>query len=246
MSGKPTLDSIKALLAQSPYSTSNQAQLEAFVDAQATGEATYYMDANRSLLKIYQFIPQNSNESKISMIFLLSLLEFPSTDCLAFSYLLPEKLAKVEPTASILHCCISSSVASRKEPPPPQQNSWHVFHHAPIIRIDKILKKSKKKKCRSNHDRWIVGIHPREVIQGLAPIVVWAWVVVLPHNMNFWMVVMMKHTTTTTTTEAYYSSNNNRNQWSLFHSVRTKMIIFFCHHRPLYLVWTGSERFCWV
>ena len=104
MSGKPTLDTIKALLAQSPYSTSNQAQLEAYVEAQAAGEAPYYMDANRSLLKIYQFVPQNSNEAKISMIFLLSLLEFPSTDSLALSYLLPERMAKVEPTASILHC----------------------------------------------------------------------------------------------------------------------------------------------
>ena len=104
MSGKPTVDAIKALLAQSPYSTSNQAQLEAFVDAQAAGTAPYDMDANRSLLKIYQFVPQNSNQSKIAMILLLSLLEFPSTDCLALSYLLPEKLSKVEPIASILHC----------------------------------------------------------------------------------------------------------------------------------------------
>lgn len=103
-SEKPTLDTVKALLAKSPYSASNQATLEAYVDAQAAGEAPYYMDANRFLLKLYQFVPSSRNDEKVALILMLALLEFPSTDVLAFQYLIPDKVQKSEPCASILTC----------------------------------------------------------------------------------------------------------------------------------------------
>ena len=99
-----TKESVEALLKRSPYNASSQPQLEAYVDMQAAGNAPYYMDANRSLLKLYQFSPQTSSEQKISTIMLLALLEYPSSDLLALSYLIPEKLSKTEPLASILHC----------------------------------------------------------------------------------------------------------------------------------------------
>lgn len=97
-------ESVEALLKKSPYSASNQAALEACVDAQAGGGCPYYMDANRSLLKLYQFSPQSANETKVSLILLLALLEFPSTDVLALSYLVPERFQKAEPCATILKC----------------------------------------------------------------------------------------------------------------------------------------------
>eukprot|EP00980_Cylindrotheca_fusiformis_P009339 scaffold2047_cov129-Cylindrotheca_fusiformis.AAC.18 len=100
----PTKESVQALLEKSPYSASNQSTLEAYVDGQATGECPYFMDANRSLLRIYQFSPQSTNTSKVALVLLLALLEFPSTDLLALSYLVPERLQKSEPCASILKC----------------------------------------------------------------------------------------------------------------------------------------------
>jgi hypothetical protein len=103
-SDKPTKEAIEALLKQSPYSASNQSQLEAYLDAEAKGEVPYYMDANRSLLKLYQFFPKSANDSKTAIVLLLSLLEFPSTDLLALSYLVPERVQKTEACASILKC----------------------------------------------------------------------------------------------------------------------------------------------
>jgi translation initiation factor 3 subunit K len=97
-------EAIQKLLTDSPYSASNQAPLEAHVDAQAKGDAPYFMDANRSLLKLYQFFPQSANESKYALVLLLSLLQFPSTDVLALSYLVPERIQTTEPCATILKC----------------------------------------------------------------------------------------------------------------------------------------------
>jgi CSN8/PSMD8/EIF3K family len=100
----PTIETIATLLAQSPYASSNQAPLEAYLDGQAKGEVPYFMDANRTLLKLYQFFPQSSNATKTATVLLLSLLEFPSTDLLAMSYLIPERIATTEPSTSILQC----------------------------------------------------------------------------------------------------------------------------------------------
>lgn len=97
-------ESIEALLAKSPYSASNQGALEAYLDAQAKGESPYFMDANRSLLRIYQFYPQSANPTKVALVLLLALLEFPSTDVLALSYLVPERMQKEEVCAAVIKC----------------------------------------------------------------------------------------------------------------------------------------------
>lgn len=97
-------ESIQALLEKSPYSASNQSALEAYVDAQAKGDMPYYMDANRSLLRIYQFYPQSANPTKVALVLLLALMEFPSTDVLALSYLVPERLQKEEGCAAVIKC----------------------------------------------------------------------------------------------------------------------------------------------
>jgi hypothetical protein len=94
--------SVEVLLANSPYNVSNQAALESYVDAEARGDAPYYMHANRSLLRIYQFSPQSANVSKVATILALALLEFPSTDILALSYLVPERMQKSEVCAAVL------------------------------------------------------------------------------------------------------------------------------------------------
>jgi translation initiation factor 3 subunit K len=102
--GEPTKESIDSLLSKSPYSASNQAALEAYVDAEAKGSCPYHMDANRCLLKLYQISPQSAKDDKVALVLLLALLEFPSTDLLALSYLVPERTQKSEPSATILKC----------------------------------------------------------------------------------------------------------------------------------------------
>lgn len=101
-SGPPSREAMEKTLVKSPYSSSNQSALEAYLDGQAAGERPYYMEANKALLKIYQFSPQVSNPSKTALILLLAMLEFPSTDLLALSYLVPERVQKSEPCTSIL------------------------------------------------------------------------------------------------------------------------------------------------
>jgi translation initiation factor 3 subunit K len=97
-------EAIQKLLTDSPYSASNQAPLEAYVAAEVKGDAPYFMDANRTLLKLYQFFPQSASESKYALVLLLSLLQFPSTDLLALSYLVPDRIQKTESCATILKC----------------------------------------------------------------------------------------------------------------------------------------------
>jgi translation initiation factor 3 subunit K len=104
MSSTPTKESVEALLSKSPYSASNQSTLEAYLDAEVKGAAPYYMDANRSLLKLYQIFPQSAKDTNVSLVLLLALLEFPSNDLLALSYLVSERMHKTEPVATILKC----------------------------------------------------------------------------------------------------------------------------------------------
>lgn len=100
----PTKESIDSLLSKSPYKASNATALEAYVDAEAKGSCPYHMDANRCLLKLYQISPQCAKSDKVALVLMLALLELPSTDFLALSYLVPERTQKSEPTATIIKC----------------------------------------------------------------------------------------------------------------------------------------------
>eukprot|EP00934_Nitzschia_sp_Nitz4_P000278 Nitzschia sp. Nitz4//scaffold8_size234185//38303//38977//NITZ4_001235-RA/size234185-processed-gene-0.258-mRNA-1//1//CDS//3329559740//278//frame0 len=102
--GNPTRESMQALLANAPFSASSKTQLETYVDLQATGEAPYYMDANRHLMKHYQFLPQSRNDEKVAVVLLLALLEFPSTDVLALRYLIPDRVQSSGTCADIMRC----------------------------------------------------------------------------------------------------------------------------------------------
>ena len=103
---KPPREYVESLMAKGPYKTSNQSTLEAFVDAQASGEGEYYFEANKALLKIYQFLPKTVDPNKVALVLLLAMLEYPSssTDWLALSYLIPERLQKTEPISTVLRC----------------------------------------------------------------------------------------------------------------------------------------------
>eukprot|EP00536_Pseudo-nitzschia_multiseries_P007083 jgi/Psemu1/304575/fgenesh1_kg.160_\ len=103
----PPREYVESLMNKGSYKTSNQSTLEAYVDAQAMGEGDYYFEANKALLKIYQFLPKSVDPNKVALVLLLSMLEYPSanTDWLALSYLIPERLQKTEPISLVLRCC---------------------------------------------------------------------------------------------------------------------------------------------
>jgi len=103
---KPPREYVESLMAKGSYKTSNQSTLEAYVDAQAMGDGEYYFEANKALLKIYQFLPKAIDPNKVALVLLLAMLEYPSTstEWLALSYLVPERLQKTEPISTVLLC----------------------------------------------------------------------------------------------------------------------------------------------
>lgn len=115
MSSDLTKDAIEAKLAQNPGGASNLAMLEAFVAVQVASAAandgslssTYSLTANRTLLKLYQFQPAQSDPCKAATLLALSLVASYSTggtDVMALVYLLPERILRAEPCATALKC----------------------------------------------------------------------------------------------------------------------------------------------
>ena len=79
MSG-PTYDDVVKLLGHSAYNPAIVPQLEAYVKAQASSKAPYYFNANRTLVKLYQFFPHlSAGDEIISLVLFLALVEFPTT-----------------------------------------------------------------------------------------------------------------------------------------------------------------------
>lgn len=103
MSTPPTHAAILELLEHSAYNPEIVPQLEAYVEAQLTN-AAYSFDANRTLLKLYQFFPHLADEGYISKALFLALLEFPSTDFTALACLVSEKIQSREPSATLVRC----------------------------------------------------------------------------------------------------------------------------------------------
>jgi translation initiation factor 3 subunit K len=100
----PTESEIRSLLAAQSYSANSLPQLEAYLAAVASGQAPYIFDANRTLVKLYQFYPKKSNEKNIAHACMLALLNYPATDLLALSYLIPLATFTAEPFATIGKC----------------------------------------------------------------------------------------------------------------------------------------------
>jgi hypothetical protein len=102
----PSESEIRSLLASQSYSAASLPQLEAYLAAQTSGSVTapYVFDAVRTLVKLYQLYPVNSNEKNISHACMLSLIEYPATDLLAISYLIPLVTLQNEPIATIIKC----------------------------------------------------------------------------------------------------------------------------------------------
>jgi hypothetical protein len=102
----PTESEIRTLLASQSYSASSLPQLEAYLAAQTSGDAPYVFDAVRTLVKLYQFFPEKSNEKNVGHCCMLALLNYPATDLLALSYLIPSATTlKLEPPFATIQKC---------------------------------------------------------------------------------------------------------------------------------------------
>mmetsp|Transcript_24625 Transcript_24625/g.53098 ORF Transcript_24625/g.53098 Transcript_24625/m.53098 type:complete len:270 (-) Transcript_24625:60-869(-) len=109
---------IQTLLSESAYDPSVCPKLEAYVRAQVSAVAStlvasespdvqYCFDANRTLIKLYQFFPHLEGELGITITALaafLAMLRFPETDFTALSCLIPERVQSMEPCATLVRC----------------------------------------------------------------------------------------------------------------------------------------------
>ncbi len=108
---------IQDLLNSAAYDPNNVSKLEAYVRAQVSAVASsivaseldvqYSFAANRTLVKLYQFFPHLEGEQGITITALaafLALLQFPSTDFMALSCLVPERVQSLEPCATLVRC----------------------------------------------------------------------------------------------------------------------------------------------
>jgi translation initiation factor 3 subunit K len=109
---------IQTLLAESAYDPSVCPKLEAYVRAQVSAVAStlvasespdvqYCFDANRTLIKLYQFFPHLEGELGMTITALaafLALLRFPETDFMALSCLIPDRVQSSEPCATLVRC----------------------------------------------------------------------------------------------------------------------------------------------
>jgi translation initiation factor 3 subunit K len=113
----PSPAEISHVLSTSVADPTTVTQLESYVRAQvnalygptAAGGAAepshpYNFEANRALTKLYQFFPHLADESCTALVLLLALLEYPSTDFMALSYLIPERVQEREPCATLKRC----------------------------------------------------------------------------------------------------------------------------------------------
>jgi translation initiation factor 3 subunit K len=77
---------------------------EEYLAAQVSGDAPYIFDAVRTLVKLYQFFPEKKNETNVGHCCMLALLNYPTTDLLALSYMIPTHAFTAEPMATIQTC----------------------------------------------------------------------------------------------------------------------------------------------
>ncbi|KAL3809278.1 hypothetical protein ACHAXA_001655 [Cyclostephanos tholiformis] len=120
MSAAPSLThaQVQTLLSESSYDPSVCSKLESYVRAQVSAVAStlvasespdvrYSFDANRTLIKLYQFFPHLEGETGVEITALasfLSLLRFPDTDFVALCCLIPERVQSTEPCATLVRC----------------------------------------------------------------------------------------------------------------------------------------------
>ena len=84
---------ILELIENAPYEETTELALVDNVIQQFNGNKPYSFDANKALMKIYQINSNNAKADIVAKIMALSLMNLPSSDLLAITYLIPRKLA---------------------------------------------------------------------------------------------------------------------------------------------------------
>jgi translation initiation factor 3 subunit K len=92
---------IQKLLASSRYDVNIIPKLENYVIHQVE-TASYDLEANLALLKLYQFNPEKTNNSIISQILIKAMMNLPNTDFLLCMYLVSEKSQMNDAIATIV------------------------------------------------------------------------------------------------------------------------------------------------
>lgn len=109
---------VQTLLSESAYDPAVCPKLESYVRAQVSAVAStivasespdvrYCFDANRTLVKLYQFFPHLEGEAGMTITSLaafLALLRFPDADFAALACLIPERVQSAEPCATLARC----------------------------------------------------------------------------------------------------------------------------------------------
>lgn len=111
MASTPTHSSIQSLLQTSAYDPSIIPQLESYVRAQlssastslsSSSDAQYSFDANRTLIKLYQFFPDREDEGVIAMTTFLALMNWPDVEVGCLQCLVGERVMGSEPCATLI------------------------------------------------------------------------------------------------------------------------------------------------
>ena len=82
------------MLENDRYNTENISILEAFVGQQVS-EASYDLDANLALLKLYQFQPAKAKLDVVTKVLAKALMQLPGSDFQLCLYLLPDTIMQV-------------------------------------------------------------------------------------------------------------------------------------------------------
>lgn len=75
-------------------------QLEEYLDEQVQS-GTYDFEANKALLKLYQFFPDLCKPEIVALMLAKALMNAPSTDFMALMYIVPPSVHRSEPVSSL-------------------------------------------------------------------------------------------------------------------------------------------------
>ncbi|CAM9922278.1 unnamed protein product [Pylaiella littoralis] len=75
-------------------------QLEEYLEEQVKS-GTYDFEANKALLKLYQFFPDLCKSEMVALMLAKALMNVPSTDFMALMYIVPPSLHRCEPVRSL-------------------------------------------------------------------------------------------------------------------------------------------------
>ena len=105
----PTHTEIQSLLQTSAYNPTIIPQLESYIRAQLSSASTslasdaqYSFDANRTLVKLYQFFPEREDGGVVAMVLFLALMNWPGCEVGCLQCLVGEGVMGAEPCATLV------------------------------------------------------------------------------------------------------------------------------------------------